>query len=143
MLGCRRGVVPLFPHTPRRLTVRAAGLVALAVPLRFLPFSSSPPPPQVISEIAAATMIAVCGLRRSYRIVLHAERGVRRRMYVMGDPPSSRHPLLPFPPPPLAVGAPCVVPRSVAASIRRWRNSFFFISLSFLFGSLLVGTPVF
>ncbi|KAK1863996.1 hypothetical protein I4F81_006548 [Pyropia yezoensis] len=34
----------------------------------------------VISEIAAATMIAVCGLQRSYRIVLYAERGVRRRI---------------------------------------------------------------
>jgi len=32
-------------------------------------------------------MIAVCGLQRSYRIVLNVERGVRRRMYVFGAAP--------------------------------------------------------
>lgn len=35
---------------------------------------------QVVSEIVAATMIAVCGFKKSYRIILKGERAVRLRM---------------------------------------------------------------
>lgn len=43
---------------------------------------------QVFSEIAAATLIAVCGLKKSYRIVLRGERIIRNQMYVHRHSPS-------------------------------------------------------
>lgn len=43
----------------------------------------------VLSEIVAATMIAVCGLKKSYRIVLRGERMARKVMYAPPRPPSA------------------------------------------------------
>lgn len=39
----------------------------------------------MFSEIAAATLIAVCGLKRSYRIILRGEQVVRRQLYVISN----------------------------------------------------------